>query len=627
MKRILSLFLVAFLLCCLPAVAFAENGFNASLDVDRSVAGQIAVTVVHSSVLETLQPDLSIPCDESYSDAMVFFDGIACEADYADGYATFTVAKGGTYYIVIGAVPTGSTPATCVDAGQNVYVFGGKEYIETVGATGVHSYTTKASSEKAVDATCTEAATYYIQCDNCDAVSETGTVPVGEANGHDFTDTGKKTCANCSVSNPNYEAPYVPPYIPPVTPTPNPEPDPEPEQGESVTIPAESGEETTHVTVTVSGGDVVLEADEDVVAEIMEKAEQSQESSEVKLDLTTVEQVDAVVIPMGLVEAVQTSEHVETLVIETSTVSIEFDSAALETVVGEGTENVTVTINDQVAVEDLTAEQQAALEGIHEGAKILDLTMSADENDISQFGGNLTITVKYEPPAGEDHNKIVVKHVAKDGKETYIRGTYHDGELSFDVNHFSIYVTELCEMAPYSDVELNSWYHESVDYVVENGLMIGTGTETFEPNSIMDRASLAMILWRMEGKPAAKEACKFSDVNPNAWYAEAVTWATEVELIAGYDDGLCHPSDALTREQMVTILWRYTQWKGHSIEVSEDTSMETFSDASTVSGFACEAMTWAIEHEIIEGTDKGLEPKLGAGRSQIAAIIYRYNQK
>lgn len=539
MKLIRNLLATIFLVAILCTVSFASSGFNAGLTVDRSASGVISVTVEDSSVLHEKVPTLTIPADASYENAMVFFEGTACAVSYADNSVSFKVAKGGTYYIVAApGIPEYVAPA-CAEAGSNTYTFNGGTYVEVLSATGVHSYTTKVSSEKASDATCTEAAVYYIQCDNCDAVSETETVSVGEENGHDFSDTSKKTCANCSVANPNYEAPYVPPYIPPVTPTPNPEPDPEPE------VPSVSVG-STEIPTTNENGVVGLDVDTEI---IMDLIAQAGDAAEITLDFTEIGNVSSVIISDVLTQSME------------------------------------------------------------------------------QAGIMVTVVLPYEQPADTNSAEPLVKSVAEDGAVTYVATSYENSKISFTVGVAGTYSVHLCPSASFDDMGLNKWYHEAADYMIENGFMIGIGGDHFAPDDIVDRASLAMILWRMEGKPAAKEACKFSDVNPNAWYAEAVTWATEVELIAGYDDGLCHPSDVLTREQMVTILWRYTQWKGNSVEVSEDTSMETFSDASTVSGFACEAMTWAIEHGIIEGTDKGLEPKLGAGRSQIAAIIYRYNQK
>ena len=108
----------------------------------------------------------------------------------------------------------------------------------------------------------------------------------------------------------------------------------------------------------------------------------------------------------------------------------------------------------------------------------------------------------------------------------------------------------------YSDVDANAWYAEAVQYCRENDLMIGTGENQFEPESSLTRAQLAAVLYRIESTPAVTGADDFTDTPDNTWYSDAVLWITRQSLMSGYGDGLFGPDDPVTREQMTAILWR-----------------------------------------------------------------------
>ena len=116
--------------------------------------------------------------------------------------------------------------------------------------------------------------------------------------------------------------------------------------------------------------------------------------------------------------------------------------------------------------------------------------------------------------------------------------------------------------APYSDLDANEWYADGVRYVLEHGIMSGYGDGKFGPNDTTSRAMIAQILYNMEGKPAYSGMSDFTDVNANDWYAAAIRWASAEGIVGGYGNGKFGPNDELTREQLVTILYRYAKYKG-----------------------------------------------------------------
>ena len=185
-----------------------------------------------------------------------------------------------------------------------------------------------------------------------------------------------------------------------------------------------------------------------------------------------------------------------------------------------------------------------------------------------------------------------------------------------------------CPLSAYADLVSTAWYHDGVHYCIENGLMQGVSTAKFLPDGSTTRAQLVTILWRLEGCPEADGAAVFSDVPDSAWYAKAVRWAAGSSVVKGYDNGNFGPDDAVTREQMVTILYRYAQYKGYDVSAGEDTNILSFNDVLTVREYAVPAIQWACGSGLVTGIaqDGGmlLAPKDTTTRVQTATLIMRF---
>ena len=188
-----------------------------------------------------------------------------------------------------------------------------------------------------------------------------------------------------------------------------------------------------------------------------------------------------------------------------------------------------------------------------------------------------------------------------------------------------------CPLSAFTDTDPKAWYHDGVHYVLEHGIMSGMGDGLFAPNGTTTRAQLATILWNMEGRRKVSGGISFNDVKSGDWYFDAVNWASAQGLILGYDDAnasgkVFAPNDALTREQLVTILYRYAKLKG--IDVSASASLSGYTDAASVSSWAEEAMCWAVGNGLITGkTATTLNPSDKASRAEIATITERFCEK
>ena len=181
--------------------------------------------------------------------------------------------------------------------------------------------------------------------------------------------------------------------------------------------------------------------------------------------------------------------------------------------------------------------------------------------------------------------------------------------------------------APFTDVFDDTWYYDSVVESYQRDLMNGTSASTFRPDDSMTRAMLVTVLWRLEGAPTVEESddyvIPFDDVPEGRYYTDAVCWAHQYGIVNGTSPTLFCPDQDVTREQVATILYRYSVY--HDYDVSGQANLDAFPDASQISEFAAQAMSWANANGLIQGTKTNyLIPRDSATRAQIAVILIRY---
>lgn len=189
-------------------------------------------------------------------------------------------------------------------------------------------------------------------------------------------------------------------------------------------------------------------------------------------------------------------------------------------------------------------------------------------------------------------------------------------------------VTVLAGSAPhYEDVPEDAWYYEAVQYTSEHGLFQGITETKFGPHITMTRGMLVTVLYRLEGEPAVDgQTQPFTDVDASQYYGDAITWAANSGVVNGMTDTRFAPEAAVTREQMVTILYRYAGLKGADVTAKAD--LESFPDHDQVKPYARDAFSWAVGAGIIQGDSNGgvttLSPCNSATRAQVAAVLMRY---
>ena len=174
------------------------------------------------------------------------------------------------------------------------------------------------------------------------------------------------------------------------------------------------------------------------------------------------------------------------------------------------------------------------------------------------------------------------------------------------------------------DLPAPAWYHDGVAFCMKHKIMQPMEDGFFHLEDAVTRAQVAQILWNMEGNPEAGAPAPFDDVAEEAWYAPAVSWAAEVELILGITEDTFAPEDTVTREQLAAILYRYARSKGQGFEGAWAFPLD-YSDADQVSDYAYEPLCWLTMKGIFTGVEDGrLAPKDALTRAQLAVIIQRF---
>lgn len=262
--------------------------------------------------------------------------------------------------------------------------------------------------------------------------------------------------------------------------------------------------------------------------------------------------------------------------------------------------NYRITIGD-MANGTITANPSAAKAGA-----TVTLTATPDEG---YAVGSITVTDRFGDAV----------RVTENANGTYTF-TMPDGQVTVSATFVA---SEEPAAEPFIDVDENDWFYDEVVYVYENNLMNGVENNRFAPNTATNRAMLATILYRLAGEPAVSGDMPFTDVAAGTWYTDAVLWAAQNGIVNGLGENTFAPMNTLTREQLVTMLYRYAEAEGYDVSAAADLS--GYPDAGKVQTYAQEAMSWAVAEGIVAGMDDGtLNPAGNATRAQIATILMRF---
>ena len=302
--------------------------------------------------------------------------------------------------------------------------------------------------------------------------------------------------------------------------------------------------------------------------------------------------------------------------------------AAYDTVIGVGSHN------DAFEPSDFSC-QGSGLDMLMYGEdlKVVSIKNAADYERISGTSYSTALITAHAAAALEEYPHLTpsqIRYLMKvscddicdagyDEKSGY--GVFNPGRFYENLRLFNH-----GEIICFYDVKEGDWYYDSVGKAYHQGWMNGTGDGIFDPDGDMTRAMFVTILYRAEGRPHMNHILQFKDVDGNAYYANAVSWASENGIIAGVADTAFVPERNITREEMAAVMCRYAGYKG--IHTDSQGSLAAFADASAVSGWAREAVSWAVGIGLISG--KGgriLDPSGNTTRAEAAEMLCRFLEK
>lgn len=174
------------------------------------------------------------------------------------------------------------------------------------------------------------------------------------------------------------------------------------------------------------------------------------------------------------------------------------------------------------------------------------------------------------------------------------------------------------------DVKNNDWFKNAVYFVANKGIINGIEKNIFGPQINTSRGMIVTIFWQMENKPQPDSSENYADVKNSQYFAEAVNWATENNIVVGYGNGNFGPNDLISREQMATILYQYCKYKNYDLSQGGMATRE-FADYEEISQWALEYMSWAVNNQLISGFGNStLDPRGYATRAQVSAILKNF---
>ena len=241
-----------------------------------------------------------------------------------------------------------------------------------------------------------------------------------------------------------------------------------------------------------------------------------------------------------------------------------------------------------------------------------------------------TVTITIDPDEGYELDRLTVRDSRGNRidveRQSDTRYTFEmpSGRVTVDATFTEVAETPETpdQIGSFTDVDTDDWFADAVQYMLDNGMMNGVTDTTFGPGTTTTRGMIVTILYRLEGEPDTT-ASSFTDVASGMYYADAVAWAKANSIVTGITETIFAPDQAITREQMAAILYRYAQYKGYDVTASNDLS--SYTDASRISAYATTAMQWANAEGLITGnTSTTINPTGNATRAEVATILMRF---
>lgn len=397
--------------------------------------------------------------------------------------------------------------------------------------------------------------------------------------------------------------------------------------GTSTTV---SGNTSTATTTTAAASDgtgkaaasVTQTQISDAVSKAVEEAEKQGNGMAARVEIKVEAPADVKTvetsIPKGAVELTAEGKT-DALTISTPVAAITFDKNALSTISDEAAGDVKITAS-KIEASSLPAQTQQ----IVGDRPVFNFSVTSGDKTISQFGGNVSVSVPYTPKAGEDTNAIVIYYINAQGGLEIVSNCKYDpatGSITFNTSHFSQYAVGYNKVS-FKDVSADAWYSDAVGFIAARGITLGTGNGHYSPEAKLTRGEFLVMLMRAYGiKPDTDMTNNFSDAG-NAYYSGYLAAAKRLSISAGVGSNMFEPDREITRQEMFTLLYNALKVMNELPTGTSGKSLESYSDAGQIAAWAKDAMTLFAQTGTISGSEGKLTPADTTTRAEMAKVLY-----
>ncbi len=361
---------------------------------------------------------------------------------------------------------------------------------------------------------------------------------------------------------------------------------PAPSGSVEVKVPAVAADENGEAKASVSTSQIssaVTEAAKNNNAEVVIAPEVTGDASKVSVEVTKAS-ISHIV-----------NETEAALTVRTDIADVKLPASSLEELSRQSGSTVTITaeaVDDAVKVE-----------------------VRIDNTPVEKLRGGVVAQISAQ--STNSGNVLVI--VNADGSETIVKKSVVDGSTVVGIVDGSCTVKVVTNNKAFADTNTH-WAREAVSFAASRELFQGTSAASFSPNAPMNRAMLATVLYRLEDA-SASGSHGFTDVPSGTWYTDAVTWASQEGIVTGTGNGF-NPDGNVTREQLAAMLYRYARSIG--MNTYAGANLNRFTDCGKVSGWAEDALVWAVSNGLITGKSEGtLDPTGSATRAEVATVMQR----
>jgi hypothetical protein len=357
---------------------------------------------------------------------------------------------------------------------------------------------------------------------------------------------------------------------------------------------------------------------------ITEAAKQG--ADKIVVTISIVAPADAVVeiaIPRGSLNEVAAAQIAE-LAVNTPVAAISFDSKAIFTITGEAASDVKITAA-RVEISVLSPEARQTIGD----RPVYNFSVTSGDKTISQFNGNVTVTIPYTSKAGEDPEAIVIYYINAEGQPEIVKNSKYDpvtGTVTFNTTHFSKYVVGY-NKANFSDVSREAWYSKAVNYVAARGISTGIGNGQYGPEAKLTRGqflTIVMNAYGIEAEPTTAD--NFIDAG-STYYTGYLAAAKRLGIVGGVGNNRYAPDRQITRQEMFTLLYNALKKIDRLPRGNTGKPLSAFSDAGQIAPWAREAMTLMTKTGTINGSGGKLAPEDTTTRAQMTQVLYNILSK